>query len=56
MPPQPPDVLSTSVQGTAAELFKAWAATVQATTETLMTPCDGVVSAPPAALPAAHSH
>jgi cobalt-zinc-cadmium efflux system protein len=38
------------------ERFAIGHVTLQATTETLMTPCDGVVSAAPAALPAAHSH
>jgi len=38
------------------ERFAIGHVTLQATTETLMTPCDGVVSPAPAAVPAAHSH
>jgi len=38
------------------ERFAIGHVTLQATTEMLMTPCDGVVSPAPAAVPAAHSH
>jgi len=38
------------------ERFAIGHVTLQAATETLMTPCDGVVSSAPAAVPAAHSH
>ena len=38
------------------ERFAIGHVTLQAATETLMTPCDGVVSSAPAVVPAAHSH
>jgi len=38
------------------ERFAIGHVTLQAATETLMTPCDGVVSPAPVAVPAAHSH
>ena len=38
------------------ERFAIGHVTLQANTETLMTPCDGIVAPVPAAVPVAHSH
>jgi len=57
MPGGPPD--DAFLRAAAARMRERFAighVTLQAATETLMTPCDGVVAAAPSRAPAAHSH
>jgi cobalt-zinc-cadmium efflux system protein len=52
----PDDAFFVAAAARMRERFAIGHVTLQAATETLMTPCDGVVTVPRAAAPAAHSH